>query len=259
MQREGFKKAPDLDSITFNIESDTDGDLLPIFGEVCDVIDRILLEGEGVLVMDVGGGVATLAAYSKCSISGAPMSSARQIVDTRFATVMKKHNWCWPEAMTVITRARLKQVKPRLLPRKRIVEMLHNDIWQEQLEMWQVCEHNIYENTVVNPDDPRERWRVEKVRESPQEKKINVPPELNKLEKRFAQISEHPHRLSTIEEVEEEAHRRSMIGQIEEETRRPSEIEDVEEEIRRLSASEEVEERLLIPARLRKSKKRLVV
>ena len=68
MQREGFRKTPDLDSNTFNIESDTEGDLLSIFGEVCDVIDRILSEGEGVLVLDVGGGVAVLAAYSKYSI-----------------------------------------------------------------------------------------------------------------------------------------------------------------------------------------------
>ena len=65
LQREGFRKAPDLDSITFTIDSDTERNLLSIFGEVCDVIDRILLEGEAVLVMDVGGGVAALAAYSK--------------------------------------------------------------------------------------------------------------------------------------------------------------------------------------------------
>ena len=68
LQREGFRKAPDLGSITFNIKSNTEGDLLSIFGEVCDVIDKMLQEGEGVLVMDVGGGVATLAAYSKYSI-----------------------------------------------------------------------------------------------------------------------------------------------------------------------------------------------
>ena len=68
LEREGFRKAPDIDSTVFPIDSDDDGDLLPIFGEVCDVIDRTLGEGEGVLVCDVGGGVAVLAAYRKYSI-----------------------------------------------------------------------------------------------------------------------------------------------------------------------------------------------
>lgn len=121
--------------------------------------------------------------------------------------------------------------------------MLNNDIWQEQLEMWQACEYNIYDNTVVNPDDPRERWIVERVGESTQTKRINVSPELHSLEKRFPCISEHPHRLSTIEEVEEEGHRLSMIEEVEEETRRLSEIEEVEEETRHLSAAENVEEK----------------
>ena len=65
MQREGFKKDSDLDITGFKIDSDTEGDLLSIFGEVCDAIDRVLYEGEGVLVWDIGGGLATLAAYSK--------------------------------------------------------------------------------------------------------------------------------------------------------------------------------------------------
>ena len=58
-------KAPDLDSTTFGLESDTEGNLLPILTAVCDAINRTLWEGEGVLVWDVGGGVAALAAYSK--------------------------------------------------------------------------------------------------------------------------------------------------------------------------------------------------
>ena len=89
--------------------------------------------------------------------------------------------------------------------------MLNNDIWLEQLEMWQACKYNIYDNTIVNPGDPRERWIVERVRESPQENKIIVSPELDRLDKRFPHISEQPHRLSTIQEVEEEARRLSSI------------------------------------------------
>ena len=170
------------------------------------------------------------------------MSSTRYFDDVSSATVMKKHELCLPEAMTVITRARLKRVKPRLLPSKRIIEMLNNDIWQEQLEMWQACEYNIYDNTVVNPDDPRERWKVERVRESPQEKRIHVLPELHSLDKRIRHISGHPHRLSTIEEVEEEARRLSMIEEGEEEPCRLIEIEEAEEETRRLGTIEEVEE-----------------
>ena len=128
-----------------------------------------------------------------------------------FVKVMRKHRFCLPEAMIVIIQARLKRVKPQILPSKRIIEMLNNDIWLEQLEMWQACKYNTYDNTVVNPDDPRERWIVERVRESPQEKKTHVSPELYSLEKRFPHISEQPHRLSTIQEVEEEARRLSSI------------------------------------------------
>lgn len=67
MQREGFNNAPDLDTTIFSIESDGKGNLLPIFGEVYDAIERILEGEEGVLMWDVGGGVAVLAAYSKYS------------------------------------------------------------------------------------------------------------------------------------------------------------------------------------------------
>ena len=76
LQREGFRKASDLDITTFTLDSDTEGDVLSIFGEVCDAIDRTLREGEGVLVWDMGGGVAALAAYSKyrvmCTMATSP-------------------------------------------------------------------------------------------------------------------------------------------------------------------------------------------
>ena len=65
LQREGFRKAPELDKNVFTLTSDTEGDLLSIFGEICDAIDGGLEEEEDVLVWDVGGGVAALAAYSK--------------------------------------------------------------------------------------------------------------------------------------------------------------------------------------------------
>lgn len=65
LQREGFNNAPDLETTTFTIASDTEGNLLRIFSQVCDAIDRAISEKECVLVWDVGGGVAALAAYSK--------------------------------------------------------------------------------------------------------------------------------------------------------------------------------------------------
>ena len=77
LEREGFKKAPDLDKTVFTLESDTEGDLLPIFGEVCSIIDRTFGNGECVLVWDVGGGVAALAAYRKYNTAYALTSFAR--------------------------------------------------------------------------------------------------------------------------------------------------------------------------------------
>ena len=121
--------------------------------------------------------------------------------------------------------------------------MLNNDIWQEQLEMWQACEYNIYDNNIVNANEPRERWIVERVGESPEKKRGDVQPNLDSLDERLPRISGHPHRLSTIEEVEEEARRLSMIDEVEEEARRLSTIAAVEEKARRrLSTIQEVEE-----------------
>ena len=77
LEREGFKKAPDLDKTVFTLESDTEGDLLPIFGEVCSIIDRTFGNGECVLVWDVGGGVAALAAYRKYNTAYALTSFTR--------------------------------------------------------------------------------------------------------------------------------------------------------------------------------------
>ena len=76
LQREGFRKASDLDITTFTLDCDTKGDVLSIFGEVCDAIDRTLREGKDILVWDMGGGVAALAAYSKyrvmCTMATSP-------------------------------------------------------------------------------------------------------------------------------------------------------------------------------------------
>ncbi|KAF6222796.1 hypothetical protein HO133_000845 [Letharia lupina] len=231
LQREGFRKAPDLHSIIFTLKSDTEGDLLSIFGKVCDAIDRTLWEGAGVLVWDVGGGVAALAAYRKYSITCAPTSSTVHVIDRTTATVMKKHELCLPEAMTTITRARLMRPKPTLLPSQRIIDLLHNDVYQGQLEMWQACEYDTNENTIVNPTEPREKWIVEGVGGSPKKKRVNVQSTLRRLDvvqsvlkrpsdvqsvlrrldERLPHTSEHLHRLSTIEEVEEEARRLSII------------------------------------------------
>lgn len=208
LQREGFRKAPDLDSIIFTLESDTEGDLLSTFGKVCDAIDRTLWEGADVLVWDVGGGVAALAAY-----------------------LMKKHELCLPEAMTTITRARLMRPKPTLIPSQRIIDLLHNDVYQGQLEMWQACEYDTHENIIVNPTEPREKWIVEGVGGGPKKKRVNVQSTLRRLDvvqsvlmrpndvqsvlrrldERLPHTSEHLRRLATIEEVEEEARRLSII------------------------------------------------
>ena len=86
LQREGFKNALDLDSTPFILESDTKGDLVPIFGKVCDAIDKNLREDEGVLVWDVGGGVAVLAAYSEYSIMMALTASTGQLTNKYYAS-----------------------------------------------------------------------------------------------------------------------------------------------------------------------------
>ena len=65
MQRGGVQNAQYLWNVIFPIEDDTDGDLLSIFGEVCDGIETTLDNRGGVLIWDIGGGVAAMAAYSK--------------------------------------------------------------------------------------------------------------------------------------------------------------------------------------------------
>ena len=130
---------------------------------------------------------------------------------------MKKYNVSVPEAMTVITRARLKRVKPTPLPSERIVDLLHNDNYLRQLEMWQACEFNIFENSVLNPNDPREKWIVEKVgrdvEEEEKKKGDELPPVIKRVYERLPRVSEHPRRLSTIAEVEEEIHRLSISSE----------------------------------------------
>ena len=136
------------------------------------------------------------------------------IVDCNVATVMKKHDVCSAEAMMAITRARLKQKKPTTLPSLRIIDMLNNDIYQGQLEMWQACEYDIYENVIVNPTAPHKEWRVEKVGGSSEKKRDDVHDVQRTLKKAYEtlpHISAQPHRLSTIEEVEEEARRLSTL------------------------------------------------
>lgn len=221
--------------------------MLSILGQVCDVIDRILghAQGEGVLVWDVGGGVAAVCGYSKSITVCTSTSAAGHIADRIFATVMRTHDVCWAEAMMTITRARLKQKKPTTLPSQNIIDMLNNDTYQRQLDIWQACDYNIHDNTIVNPSEPREKWIVgsaggksEKDRDdvqAPQHTLKRAPKGLGerpdhsslieevddetgrlkaiqtRIKERFSHISEQPHRLSTIEEVEEEARRLSMI------------------------------------------------
>ena len=129
---------------------------------------------------------------------------------------MKKYNVSLPEAMTVITRARLKRAKPTPLPSQRIIDLLHNDDYLRQLDQWHACEFNIFENTVLNPNDPREEWIIESVGSDvdEEEKKTGdeLRPVIKSVKENLPLISMHPHRLSTIAEVEEEIHRLSMIS-----------------------------------------------
>ena len=228
MKHEGFRRGPELDITTFALESDNEGDLLPIFDRICHAIDRVLWEGEGVLVWDIGGGVAGLAAYSKYSTMYGPTSSTEHISDKDSATVMKRHDLCLPEAMTVITRARLMRAKPKLLPSQRIIDTLHNDKYLRQLEMWDACKCDIYEYTVVNPDEPREKWMVEKVQGNSEKKEDDERPFLKRIDDRFPHISGQAHRLSVVEELEE-------VEEEAQEAHRPSTIEEVVAEAHRLS------------------------
>ena len=90
LQREGFKKAPYLENSTFTIGSDSEGDLLSIFGEVCEAIDWALDDENGVLVWDIGGGVAAMAGYSKHSIIYALISSTGNPINTRICDSHEK-------------------------------------------------------------------------------------------------------------------------------------------------------------------------
>ena len=84
--------------------------------------------------------------------------------------------------------------------------------------MWEACEFNIFENSILNPSEPREEWIVDKMgwdaaEEEEKKKGKKVLPVVKSVKELLPLISEHPHRLSTIAEVEEEIHRLSMIGE----------------------------------------------
>ena len=87
--------------------------------------------------------------------------------------------------------------------------------------MWQACEFNIFDNSVLNPNEPREKWIVERVgwdaEEDEKKKGDKLLPIIKNVYEKLPLISEHPHRLSTIAEVEEEFHRLSMVSEEESE------------------------------------------
>ena len=209
MEREGFRKAQDLDKTIFTLESDTEGDLLPIFGEVCNIIDRTLGNGENVLVWDVGGGVTALAAYRKYNTAYALTSFTGHLINKNFESVMRTYDVCLPEAMMAITRARLKRVKPTLLPSQRIIDLLHNRIYLKPLDMWQACKHDVHENIITNPSEPRKKWMIKSVGGKSEKKRHDVLPISESVDEKLSPFSEQPHRLSTIAEVEEEVRRLS--------------------------------------------------
>ena len=117
------------------------------------------------------------------------------------------------EAMTIITRARLKRENIPHVPSQRIIDMLHNEVYQGQLDTWEACKYDIFANFIVNPDEPREKWIVKRVDESVEEKGDDVggvQPALKKSDKRYQPIAHGPRRLSTIQEDEEETARRRL-------------------------------------------------
>ena len=65
---------PNLEN-SFTLGTYPEEDLLSVLDAVCDAIDGTLNEGGAVLVLDIGGGVAALAAYSKYSIKSAQINS----------------------------------------------------------------------------------------------------------------------------------------------------------------------------------------
>ena len=87
--------------------------------------------------------------------------------------------------------------------------------------MWQACEFNIFENSILNPGEPREEWIVDRVgwdaEEEGKKKRDELLPVIKNVYEKLPLISEHPHRLSTIAEVEEEIHRLSMVSEEESE------------------------------------------
>ena len=147
-----------------------------------------------------------------------PTSAARHIADRTVAKVMRTHEVCLPEAMMTITRARLKRPKPTPFPSQNIIDMLHNETYQTQLDIWQISNyerdeaHDPQLTLKRPPKGPGERThhRSSEVEELEAETQRLCAIQ-TRIRERFSHISKQPHRLSTIEEVEEEARRLSMI------------------------------------------------
>lgn len=176
-----------------------------------------------------------------------PTSSAGCVDDRNFATVMKTHDVCLAEAMMTVTRARLKRKKPTPLPSQNVINMLHNDSYQRQLDIWQACNYNIFENVIINPNEPREKWIVESARGDSEKNRDDVHDPQRTLKRTSKRLDERNHHLSSIEELEDETRRLSAIqtriherfSHISEQPHRLSTIEEVEEEARRLSMIQE--------------------
>ena len=74
MESEGLTIHPDLeDKFTLGIHPEEE--LLSVIDELCAAIDVTLEEGGAVLVLDIGAGVAAMAAYRKHRIKFAPIDS----------------------------------------------------------------------------------------------------------------------------------------------------------------------------------------
>ena len=74
MQREGLTIPPDLQN-NFTLGTYPEEELLSVIDALYAAIDETLLEGGAVLVLDIGGGVAAMAAYREYGVQFAPLDS----------------------------------------------------------------------------------------------------------------------------------------------------------------------------------------
>ncbi|KAK3172395.1 hypothetical protein OEA41_005716 [Lepraria neglecta] len=103
-----------IELVRFGKGDDEHSNLLPVFGEVCNFVDKRLKQKKSVLFWETGGGAASLVAY-----------------------VMSVHRIGYPAALNVVREER---------PGFKISEG-----YAEQLKVWQRCGFNVYETVKGEP------------------------------------------------------------------------------------------------------------